>query len=56
MNIIAGMIVPLMNWAPNAAWYSSSFLASNCACTSRWRPKTLTSWCPVKVSSTMPLS
>ena len=35
MNIIAGMMMPLMNWAPNAASYSSSFFFSNSACVSR---------------------
>ena len=56
MNIIVGMMMPLMNWAPKPASNRSSFLALNAARTSSWRPKTLTSWWPVKVSSTMPLS
>ena len=35
MNIIAGMMMPLMNCAPNAAVKSSSFFFSNAACVSR---------------------
>ena len=29
MNIIAGMIIPEMNWAPKLASNSSSFFAAN---------------------------
>ena len=29
MNIMAGMMIPLTNWAPKLAWYSSSFLSAN---------------------------
>ena len=56
MNVIAGMIMPLMNWAPKLAWKSSSFLTLKRSSTSFWRPKTLTRACPVKVSSIWPFS
>ena len=56
MNIIAGMMMPETNWAPKLAWYSSSFFSSNAASTSRWRPNTLTSACPVNASSMWALS
>ena len=51
-NIMAGWIIPEMNWAPKLAWNSSSFFSLNFASTSCWRPKTLTRAWPVKVSST----
>ena len=56
MNIIVGMMMPLTNCAPNPAAYRSSFLSLKVARTSSWRPKTLTSSWPVKVSSTTELS
>ncbi len=56
MNIVTGMISPEMNWAPKLAWYSCSFSASKRACTSRWRPNTLTSEWPLNASSICPLS
>ena len=51
MNIVTGRISPEMNWAPKAAWNSSSFSASKSACTSRWRPNTFTSEWPLNASS-----
>ena len=42
MNIIAGMMMPLMNCAPKLAWYSSSLVSSKVCSLSRWRPKTRT--------------
>ena len=56
MNIIAGMMIPETNCAPKLARNSSSFLAWNAASTSRCRPKTLTSSCPVNASSIWPFS
>ncbi len=56
MNIIDGMMMPLMNCAPKAAEYSSPFFSSKAACDSFCRPNTLTSPWPVNVSSMMPLS
>ena len=50
------MISPLTNWAPKDAWYSASFSSANVFSTSCWRPKTLTSACPEKVSSMCALS
>ena len=52
MNIIVGMMTPLMNWARKLAWWREPLASSNCRSASSWRPKTLTSSCPVKVSST----
>ena len=56
MNIIAGMMMPEMNWAPKLAWNSSSFCSAKPSSTSRWRPNTLTSSCPVNASSICALS
>ena len=47
MNIIDGIIVPEMNWAPKLALNSSSFLASNASWASLRRPNTFTRLCPV---------
>ena len=55
-NIIAGWIVPEMNCAPKLAVNSSSFFSLNRCSTSRCRPNTLTSECPVNASSTWALS
>ena len=56
MNIIAGLMMPEMNWAPKLASYSSSFVGANRSSTSRWRPNTFTSAWPVNASSTCALS
>ena len=56
MNIIVGMISPLTNCAPNDASYSLSFSSAKVRSTSSWRPKTLTSAWPEKVSSMWALS
>ncbi len=40
---ITGMMIPLMNCAPNAALYSSAFLSWNVLFMTCWRPNTLTS-------------
>ena len=56
MNIVAGMMMPDTNWAPNEALNSSSFLSSKTFSTSGWRPKTLTRLWPVNASSMCPLS
>lgn len=56
MKNIAGMMMPEMNCAPKLAANSSSFLARKAASTSRCRPKTFTSSCPVNASSICPFS
>ena len=56
MNIIVGMIRPLTNCAPNDASYSFSFSSAKVSSTSAWRPNTLTSAWPEKVSSMWELS
>ena len=56
MNIIIGMISPETNCAPKLASYSSSFSSAKRCSTSSWRPKTLTSAWPEKVSSMWALS
>ena len=56
MNIIVGMISPLTNCAPNDASYSLSFSSAKVRSTSSWRPNTLTSAWPEKVSSMWALS
>ncbi len=56
MKFMAGMISPEMNCAPKLAWYSSAFFARNRSSTSRCRPNTFTSACPVYVSSICPFS
>ena len=56
MNIIVGMISPETNCAPKRPSNSSSFSSANVLSTSSWRPNTLTSACPVKVSSMWALS
>ncbi len=56
MNVMAGMISPEMNCAPKLAWYSSTFFCRNRSSTSRCRPNTFTSACPVYVSSICPFS
>ena len=43
MNIIVGMMMPLMNWARKLEWYRSSLRSANSRSASAWRPKTLTS-------------
>ena len=55
MNIIIGIISPEMNCAPKLAANSSSFCASKRSSTSRRRPNTLVSSCPVNASSTSAL-
>ena len=47
MNIIVGMMMPLMNWARKLAWYSSSLRSAKSRSASCWRPNTLTSSWPV---------
>jgi len=54
--MIAGMMMPLTNWAPKLASNSCAFFSRNRCATSCCRPNTLTSACPVKVSSICPLS
>ena len=56
MNIMTGWMVPEMNWARWLAWYSFSFCSVkvSMACL-RW-PNTLTSACPVNISSMCPFS
>ena len=49
-------MIPDTNWAPKLAPKSWSLRSANTAATSRWRPKTLTSPCPVKASSMWPFS
>ena len=56
MNVMAGMISPEMNCAPKLASYSSAFFCRNRSSTSRCRPNTFTSACPVYVSSICPFS
>ena len=56
MKNIVGMIKPEMNWAPKLALYSVLFRSANTASTSRCRPNTFTSDCPVKASSMCPFS
>ncbi len=56
MNITAGMMTPEMNWAAKLALSSCSFFPSKRRATSRCRPKTFTSSCPVNASSICPLS
>ena len=43
MKNIAGMMMPLTNWAPKLEPYSSSFFSAKCCSTSRCRPNSLTS-------------
>ena len=52
---MAGMMMPLTNWAPKLAVYSSAFFSRKRCSTSRWRPNTLTSAWPEYASSTCPL-
>ena len=56
MNIIAGWISPEMNWARKLDAYSLSLCSSKVSAASSCRPKTLTSECPVNISSMWPLS
>ena len=56
MNVMAGMISPDTNCAPKLASYSSAFFCRNRSSTSRCRPNTFTSACPVYVSSICPFS
>ncbi len=56
MNIRVGMMTPLMNWARKLAVNRASLRSANSASASACRPKTLTSSCPVKVSSTTALT
>ena len=56
MNIIAGWIVPEMNWARKLAAYSVSLCSAKVCSDSFARPKTFTSECPVYISSMWPLS
>ena len=56
MNIIVGMMMPLMNWARKLEWCSWSLRSAKARSASARRPKTLTSSCPVKVSSTTALT
>ena len=56
MNCTAGMMMPLMNWAPKLVRYNSSLYSVNCCSTSRCRPNTLTSEWPEKASSMCPFS
>jgi hypothetical protein len=46
MNIITGMISPLMNCALNDDSLSRLFCSAKVSATSRCRPKTVTSSCP----------
>ena len=56
MNIIDGMMIPETNCAPKLAPKRSSFFSRNASSTSRRRPNTRTSSCPVKASSMWPFS
>ena len=56
MNIIVGMMMPLMNWARKLAWCSWSLRSAKARSASARRPKTLTSSWPVQVSSTTALT
>jgi hypothetical protein len=56
MKNIVGMIKPETNWAPKLALYNVLLRSANTASTSRCRPNTLTSDCPVKASSMCPFS
>ncbi|GAP54301.1 hypothetical protein AHiyo6_08660 [Arthrobacter sp. Hiyo6] len=56
MKVMAGMIRPEMNCAPKLASNSSTFFCRNRSSTSRCRPNTFTSACPVYVSSICPFS
>ena len=56
MNIIAGWMIPLMNWAPKLVSYSSPFFSSKLCSTSCWRPNTFTRAWPENASSIWPLS
>ena len=56
MNIIAGWMMPEMNWALKLAWNSASLCSVNARFASFRRPKTFTSVCPVYISSMWPLS
>ncbi len=52
----AGAIRPDRNCALALASYSSSLWRLKTATDSSWRPKTVTSWCPVIISSTWPFT
>ncbi len=57
MNIIAGWIMPEMNWARKLACVQGLVvLGRRSRATSFWRPKTFTSEWPVYISSMCPLS
>ena len=56
MNIIAGWIRPEMNWARKLEAYSASLCSAKVCVASSCRPNTLTSECPVYISSMCPLS
>ena len=56
MNIIAGMIRPDTNCAPKLASNSFSLCSAKACSTSCRRPNTVTSSCPVNVSSMCALS
>lgn len=54
MNMTAGIMVPDRNWAVKLARYSASFSSAKTRRVSSSRPKTRTSACPEKASSTRP--
>ncbi len=55
MNMDSGCMRLDMNWAPKEASCSWSLVMRNRASTSFWRPKALTTACPVNASSIWPL-